>query len=435
MSPRPTFCKLILPTTLQSRQLRIPDNFLRKHGAQLSTAATISVPDGTVWRLGLKKIDNKLWFVDGWQDFVQRYSIGIGYFLVFTYEGNSCFVIHIFNMGSAELNYQSAMRGRNEGPCYSNYHPLFSEMEDVDSLEFLSPSPSNHSSGVLQEKVFPGSVDQLTPGKNHTPSLHNLFNGGSKLNRVNWGDIDGTLSSKVAIQSTRDIGVQFNASEFKKSTEEVKIRYSNEEGLNSSDTKKSSRKKRKSDPSAQEGSSAENEEDADSRYRFYESASARKRTVTAEERERAINESKTFEPTNPFCRVVLRPSYLYRGCIMYLPSSFAENNLNEVSGFIKLLGPTGKEFPVRCLYRGGRAKLSQGWYEFTVENGLGEGDVCVFELLRSREVVLKVTLFRVREDETGLFDPSTLVSQNVSHAKLLNPHLQHRVSVTKLIKN
>lgn len=109
--------------------------------------------------------------------------------------------------------------------------------------------------------------------------------------------------------------------------------------------------------------------------------------------------------------------------------------MNEVSGFIKLLGPTGKEFPVRCLYRGGRAKLSQGWYEFTLENGLGEGDVCVFELLRSREVVLKVTLFRVREDESGLFDPSTQVSQNMSHAKLLNPHLQHRVSVTKLIKN
>lgn len=52
------------------------------------------------------------------------------------------------------------------------------------------------------------------------------------------------------------------------------------------------------------------------RFRFYESASARKRTVTAEERERAINAAKTFEPTNPFCRVVLRPSYLYRGCIM-----------------------------------------------------------------------------------------------------------------------
>lgn len=62
--------------------------------------------------------------------------------------------------------------------------------------------------------------------------------------------------------------------------------------------------------------SSDNEEEVHMRFRFYESASARKRTVTAEERERAINAAKAFEPLNPFCRVVLRPSYLYRGCIM-----------------------------------------------------------------------------------------------------------------------
>lgn len=63
-------------------------------------------------------------------------------------------------------------------------------------------------------------------------------------------------------------------------------------------------------------SSSQHEKEVEIRFRFYESASARKRTVTAEERERAINAAKTFEPVNPFCRVVLRPSYLYRGCIM-----------------------------------------------------------------------------------------------------------------------
>lgn len=63
-------------------------------------------------------------------------------------------------------------------------------------------------------------------------------------------------------------------------------------------------------------SSSKQEKEVEIRFRFYESASARKRTVTAEERERAINAAKTFEPDNPFCRVVLRPSYLYRGCIM-----------------------------------------------------------------------------------------------------------------------
>lgn len=83
--------------------------------------------------------------------------------------------------------------------------------------------------------------------------------------------------------------------------------------------------------------------------------------------------------------------------VQYLPSCFAEKNLNGVSGFIKLQLSDGKQWPVRCLYRGGRAKFSQGWYEFTLENNLGEGDVCVFEVLRSREFVLKVTLFRVME--------------------------------------
>lgn len=122
----------------------------------------------------------------------------------------------------------------------------------------------------------------------------------------------------------------------------------------------------------------------------------------------------------------------------YLPSCFAEKNLNGVSGFIKLQLSNGRQWSVRCLYRGGRAKLSQGWFEFTVENNLGEGDVCVFELLRTKEVVLQVTVFRVTEDAGLLNQPPMMQQQhipNMSHTKLLNPHLQHRVSTTKLIRN
>ncbi|KAK7310376.1 hypothetical protein RJT34_07852 [Clitoria ternatea] len=441
--PRPSFHRLILPSTLQSRQLRIPDNFLRKYGGQLSTIVNLTVPDGSVWRIGLKKADNRISLVDGWQEFVQRYTVNVGYLLVFMYEGNSSFIVHIFNLSTSEVNYQPAMRNRNEGPCFTNYHHILDEMEDVETFDLPDSSSPYLTSGTLQNKVFSGSVDQLTPGKGQTPALQNLFNGGSKLNRVNWGDSGNAFSSKGANSqnnpSTRDIGVQFNAVEFKRSTEELKLRFSNEEGIN-----KTARKKRKSEPNGEEPS-GENEEEAEIRYRFYESASARKRTVTAEERERAVNASKTYEPTNPFCRVVLRPSYLYRGCIMYLPSCFAEKNLNGVSGFIKLQIPNGRQWPVRCLYRGGRAKLSQGWFEFTLENNLGEGDVCVFELLRMKEVVLQVTVFRVTED-AGLLDhppmqqqpqpqPLQQQSPNFSHTKMLNPHLQHRVSTTKMIRN
>ncbi|XP_012069213.1 B3 domain-containing transcription factor VRN1 isoform X2 [Jatropha curcas] len=354
--PRPYFHKLILSNTIKDRKLRIPDNFVRKFGNDLSAFGRLSVPGGPVWPVGLIKADDKFWFHEGWQEFMERYSIRIGYFLVFRYEGHAVFTVHIFNLSASEINYQSnALSGRR--------YLVFEEMEDDDFIEHLSSS---------SPCLIPNSLKR---------NLH--------LSK-------GASISHMVDQDTRDVGVQFNAIEGKNCIEDVKF-YSPDGVGEMQKPKKQGRKKRKLDPNEQHPSSQQ-EDEADVRFRFYESASARKRTVTAEERERAINAAKTFEPVNPFCRVVLRPSYLYRGCIMYLPSCFAEKHLQGVSGFIKLQFSDGKQWPVRCLYRGGRAKLSQGWYEFSLENNLGEGDVCVFELLRSRDIVLKVTVFRVLEN-------------------------------------
>ncbi|XP_039060878.1 B3 domain-containing transcription factor VRN1-like [Hibiscus syriacus] len=343
--PHPFFHKLILPTTLQEKKLRIPDNFVKKFRDELSVAAALTVPDGHVWRVGIKKADDKVWFQEGWLEFLVRYYICVGYVLVFRYEGNSAFSVSIFNLYNSEINYHTnALVGAqyNHGKQYP-----FEQLEDDECI---------------------------------SPALQNLF-GGSKLNNcINWG-------GGVNLQTSKGVNNQV-------------IR-----GAMPSEPKKRGRK-RKVDPNIQE-SSAGHVDDADMRIKCYESASARKRTVTAEERERAINAAKAFEPANPFCRVVLRPSYLYRGCIMYLPSCFAEKHLSGVSGSIKLQLPDGRQWSVRCLYKGGKAKFSRGWYEFTLENNLGEGDVCIFELLREKEFVLKVTVFRVMES-AGLMHRSHL---------------------------
>jgi len=138
---------------------------MRKHGAQLSTVATLTVPGGTIWRLGLKKVGNRICFVDGWQDFIQCYSIDIGYLLVFTYQGNSNFNVHIF--GTAELDYrQSIMRSQTKGPFHEDYHHIFKDIEDIDSFDFLDSTPSNPT-GALQSKDFTGCMDQLIPVENH----------------------------------------------------------------------------------------------------------------------------------------------------------------------------------------------------------------------------------------------------------------------------
>ncbi|PPD90676.1 hypothetical protein GOBAR_DD12415 [Gossypium barbadense] len=334
--PRPFFHKLILSTTLQHKKLRIPDNFVKKFGDELSVAAALTVPDGHVWRVGIRKADNKVWFHEGWQEFVERYYIRAGYLLVFRYEGNSCFCVSIFSLYNSEINYQT---NAFVGTQYYHRKPYpFEELEDDECI---------------------------------SPTLQNLFSRSKVNNCMNWsGEINFRALKGMNSQSFR--------------------------GAVLSKPNKPGRKKQKFDH-AEPDSSVGREYDVYTNFRLYESASARKRTVTTEERERAINTAKSFEPMNPFCRVVLRPSYLYRGCIMYLPSCFAEKYLSGVSGFIKLQLPDGRQWPVRCRYRGGKAKFSQGWYEFTLENNLGEGDVCIFELLRSREFVLKVTVFRVRE--------------------------------------
>ncbi|XP_039038444.1 B3 domain-containing transcription factor VRN1-like [Hibiscus syriacus] len=341
--PRPFFHKLILPSSLQHRKLRLPDNFVKSIKDELSVAAALTVPDGHVWRVGIKKVDNKVWFHEGWPEFVDRYYIRIGYFLIFRYEGNSAFSVSIFNLYNSEINYQT---NALVGTQYNHGKPYpFEELED----------------------------DECS-----SPAVQHLFRGPKPENSINWsGEVNLNVAKSVNNHPIR-----------------VKLRTS---GSEIPQVKKPGRKKHKFDPNEQDLCVGHEEDDANMRYRFYESASARKRTVTAEERERAMNAAKVFEPTNPFCRVVLRPSYLYRGCIMYLPSCFAEH-LSGVSGFIKLQLPDGKQWPVRCLYRGGKAKFSQGWYEFTVENNIGEGDVCVFELLRSREFILKVTVFHVTDN-------------------------------------
>ena len=223
---------------------RLPDDFMRKYGGDISPTVTLKVPDGSVWRVGMKKVDNKFWFLDGWNEFVQNYSISTGYLLVFKYEGKSYFTVNIFSLPTSEINYQSPAQRSNEGSLFPKRLTIFEEMEDEDSVEIMDSSPTNLTPSLLQNKAVSGSADKFTPGKSRpTPALQNLFNG-SKLNSINWGEGGNTPSrnaNSVDNQLTRDIGLQFNVVEFKKSNEELKLRAATDEKV-----KKTAVKKRKS---------------------------------------------------------------------------------------------------------------------------------------------------------------------------------------------
>ncbi|XP_059455206.1 B3 domain-containing transcription factor VRN1-like [Corylus avellana] len=110
------FFKVILPSTIRDRKLRIPVKFVMEFGDELSAVATLTDHYGNFWQVGLEKANNGIWFDDGWQDFMEYHSIHYGYFVVFRYEGNSKFHVLVFDNTATEIPSTWSKDGELEDP-------------------------------------------------------------------------------------------------------------------------------------------------------------------------------------------------------------------------------------------------------------------------------------------------------------------------------
>ncbi|KAL2335795.1 hypothetical protein Fmac_010241 [Flemingia macrophylla] len=127
------FVKIILPSSIHGNQMRIPEEFINRFGDELSTLAAITVPDGRVWKMRLKKRGKHVLFCTQWREFVNYYSLSYGSQLVFRYEGNSNFHVLIFDITSAEICY----------PCKTS-RDTYRKRSKVDDV--------NLKSGIKQKK-------------------------------------------------------------------------------------------------------------------------------------------------------------------------------------------------------------------------------------------------------------------------------------------
>ncbi|KAH9309579.1 hypothetical protein KI387_037490, partial [Taxus chinensis] len=67
---------------------------------------------------------------------------------------------------------------------------------------------------------------------------------------------------------------------------------------------------------------------------------------------------------------------------------------------IVLVDPNTKKWKIRSIWHQQRFTLSGGWKYFSSQNGLEEGDVCIFEQVdcNKKTFILKVHIFRVLEN-------------------------------------
>ncbi|XP_057495735.1 B3 domain-containing protein At5g18000-like [Actinidia eriantha] len=100
---RPCFFKIIVPDH-NAEQLRIPPHFVMQHIANdASNRAVLRGPFGGCWDVELSKnVKSGMFLGDGWQRFVEAHSLGNNEFLLFTYNGNMCFNVRIFEQNGLE---------------------------------------------------------------------------------------------------------------------------------------------------------------------------------------------------------------------------------------------------------------------------------------------------------------------------------------------
>ncbi|KAK3195651.1 hypothetical protein Dsin_026961 [Dipteronia sinensis] len=351
------FFKVILPQTRKDKNLRIPEKFARKFGDELSDVAMLRVPNGRVWHVGMTKDGSKILFNDGWHDFVEYHSICAGYFLVFKYGRNSNFDVLILDTTYCEIQY----------PCNgeSNKQNEIKREDSVETMEDLrTPNPR---SSALKKKDF-RSCSKICP---KPPSKQNQakpsFQSAPVTNR-------GRKCAAASLESspTHEYGME---TRMMKKCKMEKLMEINE-----------------SDVTAEKHGFALLEE-----MRIF--VSRKFIGLSAEEKARMINVGESIKPKSPSFMVILRSKGIATRTV-FVPYEFAIKYLGRDVKFVKLrVQGSVREWPVRICWRQCGGPLMR-WYKRKNWDGLSkerkkleDGDICLFEIIRKKDMLLKVSVF------------------------------------------
>ncbi|XP_056165811.1 B3 domain-containing transcription factor VRN1-like isoform X2 [Syzygium oleosum] len=399
------FYRLMVDSLIHEKQLGIPKKFARKYGDELSDIVRLVASDSSIWLVELRKHNRRLWFHDGWQRFLEHHSIHSGQFLIFKYEGDSTFHVYIYNLtASWEKN---------------SLNPLGSK-EFISSKQFATHRKKNQDIGDVVEirdlccacPICSCSKDKCFHeyrGQRMTNRIHvgvNIIKPEPKTDWEVFHRDKGVQVDGVELQSTFDgVGIDWLSQRNRYLKRRKQINESNE-----------------SEPSVLR----KNGDELPPVKSSYGKSSREWNAAITEARGMAIRASHMYEPNNPFFRVIMRPSYVREKFLVLffppheqnLPTSFVGMHLKGDSRDITLQVSDGKKWRVRCLLFDGKGKISRGWREFVADNKLEIGDVCIFEMVRREDIVLKVTIFRVPEIGLG---PTVAASYSVgsSSGKLM----------------
>ncbi|KAI3966128.1 hypothetical protein MKW92_019969 [Papaver armeniacum] len=422
------FFEIFHTSIVTDKRLDLPKEFTVKYGKKLSNNAIIKVPNG-IWHIGMRKAEGVISFENGWQEFMEFYSICLGHVILFRYDGNSKFQVHIFGMDAMEIDYPSHIDNTNHEVGMTSIHLDEDEVEVVsihsDSTQ-SDDEPSMSSESPLNQKAKPARNEFPQKSRKRKAAIPTTFH--TKALQATVEAVEGFEFENPFFKVTMHVSYikgplrvpnDFANSYLRNITQRgIILRISDGRTWEVRYVPGTQYNRRLSqgwykfvaDNHLKEGDICVFElvdrEKLEMNVHIFHQQKTFDGKVTPKlkhlpEFKATLKEAEEFKSENPFFKVIMHNSYI-KGGMVRVPMVFATSHLRNTTetGMITLMGSNGRTWEVRYVstsphYR----RISHGWRKFVADNGLKEGDVCIFELLNHGiSFEMNVHIFRLLQD-------------------------------------
>ncbi|XVE87215.1 hypothetical protein DITRI_Ditri18aG0098300 [Diplodiscus trichospermus] len=377
-SKTPHFFKVILEEAIRDGKLEIPRNFVRKHGKILPSPVQLEVPSGAKWQVELTKCDEMVWLQKGWQEFAEHYSLKFGYFVVFRYEGNAHFRVLIFDKSASEIEYPYTSTDDDD-----DGGDLSVKLSDDDSASRKSKEKSHLPCPRPHKKIRTDSPNH--PGTDLKSEI-----------LASRSSADDSKSRKMKLESLKKIEKSRCSRGPKDATKRVG-------GITGPRTVKTE-------------------------------ALNCVRRLTATEKAHSVQRASAFKSTeNPAFVVIMQPSHFRRRDRLYIPVNFSRKYFIRQNRNLTLRDSTGKTWPAKYSLSSNsnrqNPRIHGGWRAFAGDRNLNVGDICVFELIKQPDIVLKVVTYPVDQDASKACRP--LADGSISGRAKIRKNIMSQIGATK----
>ncbi|KAI4330331.1 hypothetical protein MLD38_028629 [Melastoma candidum] len=344
----PHFFKVILHEDLhKTHSLKVPTKFVRKYGTNLSNLVHLKLPNGDAWAVELQRDDHGgLSLRKGWADFIEYCCICLGYFLVFRYEGDSCFHVVVFDATACEIEYP-VRPGIHKGPCPADRGSVSSPGAEIACKE--------------EDQTVESSDDEFLDALSHVEGFDDPpTSGGGEEPPLCCPQIPKTSNDDECHDATLNQGLHPYGNRGREKPLSCCPRLP---------------KKLRT-----EGGSPKSPRAASDHF-------SPERGVSAE-KSRDFQRATSFPVEGPCTKVVIRSlkrlslsKSFMRTCF---PGSVKYSDVRVCLG-------DGKTWTLQ-ISKTGRPRFGLDWQKFVADNDLKVGDVCLFELMDSEQALFRATI-------------------------------------------